>query len=75
MSPAAAAKPRLVDPVAAFRLRCEARAYLVSIGDIDLHEAVDVLQLAAERDGLVDLIGQDQVQQLISDAFSYRDAQ
>jgi hypothetical protein len=73
---AAAAKPRLVDPVAAFRLRCEARAMLYGAGELDLHEAVDVLQLDAERDGLVGMIGQDAVQEVMAQAFRpYREAQ
>jgi hypothetical protein len=43
-------------------------------GEIDLHEAVDVLQLDAEVSGLVAEIGQDQVQQIMSDAFApYRE--
>jgi hypothetical protein len=67
-------RPSIVDPVDAFIERAEARAYLFSIGDMDLHEAVDVLQADAERDGLVDLIGQDQVQQILAEAFSeYRE--
>ena len=66
----AAAKHRLVDPVDAFRLRAEARAYLFWIGDIDLHTAVDELQLAAEGDGLVELLGQDEVQLIMARAFA-----
>jgi hypothetical protein len=66
-------KPRLVDPLDAFRARAEARAY--PIGDIDLHTAVDELQASAERDGLVDLIGADAVQTILSEAFSeYRES-
>jgi hypothetical protein len=72
---AAAAQPRLVDPVDAFRLRCEARALLWHVGEIDLAEAVDALQEAAERAGLLDQIGQDQIQQIMSDAFApFREA-
>jgi hypothetical protein len=59
----------LADPVKAFKLRCWARAYLVSAGAITLHEAVDVLQAAAERDGLVAKLGQDEVQQIMATAF------
>lgn len=71
---AAAAKVATVDPVDAFRLRCEMRAYLFVIGEIDLHEAVDVLRLDAERDGLVELLGQDAVQTIMAGAFSpYRE--
>jgi hypothetical protein len=66
----AAALPKLVDPVEAFRLRCEARAYLFSIDELDLHEAVDQLQFDAERDGLLELLGQDAVQTIMADAFA-----
>ena len=56
-------------------LRAWARAYLWSIGTLTLHEAGDVLQHDAERDGLVEEIGQDGVQKILSDAFAaYREA-
>ena len=55
-----------VDPVDVFIERAGARAYLWSIGDL---EAVDVLQADAERDGLVERIGQDGVQEIIAAAF------
>jgi hypothetical protein len=72
---AAAAKSRLVDPVDAFRERAEARAYLFSIGEFDLHEAVDALQSYAEVSGLLELIGQDRVQEILAEAFSeYRES-
>lgn len=54
---------------AAFQLRCEARAYLYAIDELDLHEAVDVLQADAVEWGLVDALGQDRVQALMADAF------
>jgi hypothetical protein len=57
------------DPLAAFKLRCWARAYLWSACEFDLPEAVDVLQLDAERDGSVDRLGQDAVQTIMRDAF------
>ena len=64
-----------VDLVDVFLERAEARAYLWSIGDLDLHEAVDVLQADAERDGLLERIGQDGVQEIIAAAFrSFREA-
>jgi hypothetical protein len=50
-------------------LRAWARAYLYSIGEFSLHEAVDILQRDAQRDGVVRLIGQNAVQQIIADAF------
>jgi hypothetical protein len=52
-----------------FRERGWARAYLWGAGAFDLREAVDVLQRDAMRDGLVKLIGQDAVQQILADAF------
>jgi hypothetical protein len=75
MSARRAIAERRVDPVDVFLERAEARAYLWSIGDLDLHEAVDVLQADAERDGLVEHIGQDGVQKIIAEAFrSFREA-
>jgi hypothetical protein len=57
-----------------FAVRCfvacaEARALLWKCCEFDLHEAVDVLQHAAVRIGLVEAIGQDRVQALLADAF------
>ena len=63
---AAVARP---DPLDVFRERAEARAYLVEIGDLSLHDAVDGLQANADRDGLVDEYGQDAVQQILATAF------
>jgi hypothetical protein len=57
------------DPVAAFRLRCEVRAILFEEGEMDLHEAVDVLQTDAVAGGLVEAIGQDRVQAIMAAAF------
>jgi len=53
----------------AFIERTEGRAYLWSIGELTLHEAVDVLQFDAERDGLIEQIGQDQIQKILSECF------
>jgi hypothetical protein len=58
-----------LDPLEVFELRCWARAYLWSVSQFDLVEAVDELQAAAIRDGLVDELGQDRVQQLLAAAF------
>ena len=58
-----------VDPVDALYERATARAYLWSIGEYDLPEAVDALQADAFRDGLVERIGQDTVQTILADAF------
>jgi hypothetical protein len=52
-----------------FQLRAWARAYLWAACEFDLHEAVDVLQRDAERDGLVAEIGQDAVQRFLAEAF------
>jgi hypothetical protein len=69
----AAVAIKRVDLVDAFIERAEARAYLWSIGDLTLHEAVDVLQADAKRDGLIDQIGQDQIQKILGECFaSYR---
>jgi hypothetical protein len=56
-------------PLDVLELRAWARAYLYSIGELTLHQAVDVLQRDAQRDGLVDELGQDAVQQILADAF------
>jgi hypothetical protein len=57
----------LLDVLAA---RAWARAYLYAVGELSLHEAVDVLQRWAADVGLVAAIGQHRVQQIISDAFA-----
>jgi hypothetical protein len=53
-----AARPSALE---VFTLRCWARARLFAEGELELHQAVDELQAAAERDGLVDQLGQDAV--------------
>jgi len=58
-----------LDPLEVFVARAEARAMLWAACEFDLHEAVDVLQRDAERDGLVDELGQDAVQAILSRAF------
>jgi len=50
-------------------LRAWANDYLVRAGELDLHNAIDTLQADAERIGLVDILGQDRVQQILADAF------
>jgi hypothetical protein len=45
-------------------------ARLFAEGEIGLHQAVDELQAAAERDGLVDQISQNKVQAIIAEAFA-----
>jgi hypothetical protein len=59
----------LPDPLDVFRERCEARAYLVEVGEFALHDAVDGLQADAEFDGLVDQFGQAAIQEIMSAAF------
>jgi hypothetical protein len=62
----------IIAPVTAvdiFAARCEARAILYAVGEFDLHEAVDVLQDAAARTGLVAALGQDAVQEILTAAF------
>ena len=61
-----AARPSALE---VFIARAEARALLWQAGEFDLHQAVDELQAAAERDGLVTLLGQDEVQRLMAEAF------
>jgi hypothetical protein len=58
------------DPLEVFEARCWARAWLFGAGELTLHEAVDPLQEAAVATGLVELIGQDNVQALIAAAFA-----
>jgi hypothetical protein len=58
------------DPVEAFELRCWARARLYRDGELGLHDAVDELQAAAVAGGLVERIGQDAVQAVMSSAFA-----
>jgi hypothetical protein len=52
-----------------FKARCEARAHLYGIGELDLHDAVDALQEHGVKHGLVAEIGQHAVQWIISEAF------
>ena len=61
-----AARP---SPLAVFTARAEARALLWQAGEFDLHNAVDALQAAAVRDGVIATLGQDAVQEIISKAF------
>jgi hypothetical protein len=58
-----------VDPVAAFKLRCEARAYLYSQGEHDLHDGVDALEESARLSGLNRTISRNGVQAIIAGAF------
>jgi hypothetical protein len=58
-----------VPAIAVFAARCEARAILYAVGELDLHDAIDVLQEAAIRTGLVAAIGQHAVQEIMAAAF------
>jgi hypothetical protein len=58
-----------IDPLAVFKARAEARAILWAASELDLHEAVDVLQADAVSTGLVARLGQDDVQSILADAF------
>jgi hypothetical protein len=58
-----------VDPVAAFKLRCEARAHLYSQGELDLHDAADGLEGSAKLGGLNRTISRDAVQAIMAEAF------
>jgi hypothetical protein len=59
-----------LDPVAVFALRAWARAVLWQCSQYDdLPEAIDPLQDFAVTSGLVDRLGQDEVQRLLADAF------
>ena len=50
--------------------RAEARALLWQAGGLDLRAAVDELQAAAVRDGLVAELGQDTIQAIMAKAFA-----
>jgi hypothetical protein len=54
-----------------FRLRAWARAYLFAVWEIELQEAVDVLQEDAEAMLLVQDLGADRVQEIITAAFGH----
>jgi hypothetical protein len=55
---------------AVYAARCEARALLFVNGQLSLHEAVDELQTYAEQAGLIDRIGQEEVQRIMGEAFA-----
>ena len=61
--------PQPLSACAIFQARCEARAILFTLGEIELHEAVDVLQADAIANGLIAKLGQDAVQALMAAAF------
>jgi hypothetical protein len=51
------------------RERAEAKCLLIANQYVDLQTAVDELWAAAERDGLVDEFGADEIQRLLSETF------
>jgi AAA domain len=67
-SPGRAAAP--INTLEQFRARCAVVASRYAIGKIDLIEAVDTLQDFAFTRGLVDEIGQDEVQAVLSAALA-----
>jgi hypothetical protein len=58
------------DPLDVFMARCNARVWLFDAAEFDFYEAVDGLQAAAARAGLIDQLGQDQVQAIMAEAFT-----
>lgn len=58
-----------LDPLEVFELRCWARAYLWSVCEFGLAEAVDELRHATVKNGLVDELGQDALQKILATAF------
>ena len=67
---ARAHEPVTPSPECMFQARCDARAILFAVGELELREAVDALEIFAVQAGLVDEIGQDAVQALMAKAFS-----
>jgi len=71
LTTAPSTQPDLLD---AFKLRAEARAYLWSVGELSLAEAVDKLQADAWHQGLIARCGQDRIQEILAQAFApYRE--
>jgi len=52
-----------------FKGRCEARALLYALGELEMPEAVDALHEWSVGRGLVRELGQDAVQAIIAEAF------
>jgi hypothetical protein len=68
--PAPSTASAKANPIDMLGARAEARAFLFAIGELELHQAVDVLQHDAVENGLVDQIGQDKVQDILAAAFA-----
>jgi hypothetical protein len=62
---------RIDDLAERFGARCALLARRYADGTIDLHRAVDTLQADAETSGIIDEIGQDEVQRLMAAAFKH----
>jgi hypothetical protein len=69
MSSAALLANRPANTLEAFKARCWARALLVREGVMEFYEAIDGLQNAAVAYGLIESVGQDEIQHLMSEAF------
>jgi hypothetical protein len=52
-----------------FADRCAVLAERVAIGNLRLIDAADMLQSAAELSGLVEIVGDDRVQEIMANAF------
>jgi hypothetical protein len=63
------AKPAKASALEIFRERCEARAILIANGYLDFQIAIDELQEAAVRQGLVATHGQDEIQRILAESF------
>lgn len=61
-----------IDPLTVFKARAEARAILWAACEFDTPGAVDPLQAYAIASGLVDRLGQDEVQRVLAIAFGGR---
>src|SRR5581483_5827766 len=59
---------KLADPLEVFHELCETKAFLWAHYQIELPDAVDQLQAWAMENGLVALIGQDEVQRLMAES-------
>jgi hypothetical protein len=58
------------DPFEVFEARCWAQSWLFGAGELTLHEAIDPLQETAVASGLVELRGQDRVQEILANNFA-----
>jgi hypothetical protein len=58
-----------IDNRKVFETLCRTRAELFALGEYSLHDAVDRLQSWAVSNGLVEQLGQDEVQKIMAAAF------